>query len=263
VIASLAIATLLAQANPAAAEDASSAAAVIEKLNDPLPEARFQDAQGNLVSLRDLVTREKPVVLTLIYYDCPMLCSMVQKGIIKALNGTELKVGRDYYGLTVSFSPRDTPREALSRQIGYLGTLGGHSGRHVDWPFLTGSQSAIVRLADAVGFRYRWDEEAKQFEHPAVSIVITGDGRISRYLYGVDPTPQDVKLAILEAGAGKVGTALDRAVLTCFRYDPSKRKYGVYAWGVMRLGAGAAGLALFTLLGTLWWGEYKKKRSAA
>ena len=257
----LAISALLAQA--AAAEDASFSASVEEKLNQALPGARFQDAQGNLVSLRDLVTREKPVVLTLIYYDCPMLCSMVQKGVIKALNGTDLKLGRDYYGLTVSFSPTDTPREALSRQIGYLGTLGGHSGRHVDWPFLTGGQGAIVRLADAIGFRYRWDEEAKQFEHPAVSVVITGDGRISRYLYGVDPSPQDMKLAVLEAGQGKVGTTLERVLLTCFRYDPAQRKYGVYAWGVLRLGAGAAGLALFTLLGTLWWGELKKKRSAA
>lgn len=258
-ISAVLIATLVAQAAPAQ----PPAAEVVEKLGEAIPDARFQDAQGNLVSLRDLVTRGKPVVLTFIYFDCPMLCSLVQKGVIKGLNGTDLGVGKDFYGLTVSFSPTDTPREALSRQIGYLGTLAHHSGRHIDWPFLTGSQGAITRLADAIGFRYRWDEEAKQFEHPAVTVVLTGDGRISRYLYGVDPTPQDLKLAILEAGQGKVGTTLDRAILTCFRFDPAKRKYGVYAWGLMRLGAGATGLAVIGLLGTLWWAELKKKKRTA
>jgi protein SCO1/2 len=192
-----------------------------------------------------------------------MLCSLVQKGVIKALNETDMRLGRDYYGLTVSFAPTDTPREALSRQIGYLGTLKNTSGQHVDWPFLTGAQSAIARLTAALGYKYRWDDEAKQYEHPAVTVVLTGDGRISRYLYGVDYSPQDMKLAILEAGKGKVGTTLDRAILTCFRYDPAKRKYGVYAWALMRLGAGACGLAALGLIGTMWWMEIRKKRKTA
>src|SRR2546428_4069348 len=122
--------------------------------------ASFMDSEWNRVQLRDLTARGKPVVLTMIYFDCPMLCSLVQKGIIKALNESGLQLGRDYYGLTVSFSPRDTVPEARLRQGGYLQTLAGaERASRADWPFLTGAEQGIRALADSIGFRYRWDAE--------------------------------------------------------------------------------------------------------
>jgi len=254
VIAALALAAAVAQ----------DAVDVVERLGDTVPDAVFIDSQGNRTHLRDVAARGKPVVLTLIYFDCPMLCSLVQKGAIKALNETDLVLSRDYYGLTVSFSPKDTVPEARLRQGGYLQTLkGGERARPIDWPYLVGGPDAIRVLAEAVGFHYRWDAEAQVFEHPAVSMVLGPDGKISRYLYGVEFNPRDLKLAILEASQGRVGTSLDRIILRCFKYDPATRKYHFYVMGALRLGAGGFGAAVLALLGVLWWREMRKKGAAS
>ncbi len=248
----------------AAAAAPSDAVDVVEQLGQHIADAGFMDTAGNYVQLREVAARGKPVVLTLIYFDCPMLCSLVQSGMIKALNQTGLALGQDYYGLTVSFSPKDTVAEARLRQGGYLQTLrNAEHARPIDWPFLTGSEKAIRTVADSVGFHYRWDKEAQQFEHPAVSFVLGPDGKISRYFYGVEFNPRDLKLAVLEASQGRVGTALDRAILRCFKYDPSSRKYHFYVMGALRLGAGFFGAALFALLGVLWWREVKKGKASA
>jgi protein SCO1/2 len=236
---------------------------VVEKLGDRVADSRFMDSQGGRIALRDLAARGKPVVLTMIYFDCPMLCSLVQKGMIKALNGSGLRLGEDYYGLTVSFSPRDTVPEARLRQGGYLQTLAGaERASRGDWPYLTGAEPGIRALADSIGFRYRWDAESQQFEHPAVSVILGPDGKISRYFYGIELSPRDLRLAIVEASQGRVGTALDRVILRCFKYDPASRKYHFYVMGALRLGSGAAALALLTLLGVLWWREIRKGAAA-
>jgi len=248
----------------AVAAAAPDAVDVVEQLGQPVAQASFMDTAQDHVFLRDLAARGKPVVLTLIYFDCPMLCSLVQQGVIRALNETGLKLGDDYYGLTVSFSPKDTVAEARLRQGGYLQTLkNAEKARPFDWPFLTGSEKAIRTLADSLGFHYRWDAEAQQFEHPAVSMVLSPDGKISRYLYGVEFSARDLKLALLEAGQGRVGTTLDRVILRCFKYDPASRKYHFYVLGALRLGSGAFAAALIALLGTLWWREVRKKDKAA
>ena len=247
---------LLAQA---AAAPADGPVDVVERLGQPVADALFMDSDANRVRLRDLTARGKPVVLTLIYFDCPMLCSLVQKGIIKGLNETGLRLGQDYYGLTASFAPRDTVAEARLRQGGYLQTLkNAEQARPADWPYLTGAEGSIRTLADSVGFRYRWDPEAKQFEHPAVSMVLSPDGRISRYLYGLEFGARDLKLAILEASQGRVGTTLDRVILRCFKYDPASRKYHFYVLGALRVGAGFFAVALFGLIGVLWWRERRR-----
>src|SRR5204863_3838042 len=236
---------------------------VVERLGERVASAPFMDSESHRVQLRDLVARDKPVILTLIYFDCPMLCSLVQKGVIKALNETGLRLGEDYYGLTVSFSPRDTVPEARLRQGGYLQTLrNAERASPSDWPYLTGGERAIRTLAGSVGFRYRWDAESQQFEHPAVSMVLGPDGKISRYLYGVEFSARDLKLALLEAGQGRVGTTLDRVILRCFKYDPASRKYHFYVMGALRLGSGFFAAALITLLGVLWWREVKKGKTA-
>jgi len=236
---------------------------VVERLGERVADAPFMDTAANRVQLRDLAARGKPVVLTLIYFDCPMLCSLVQQGVIRALNETGLKLGDDYYGLTVSFSPKDVIAEARLRQGGYLQTLkNAVHAKPSDWPFLTGGEKAIRALADSVGFHYRWDAEAEQFEHPAVSIVLGPDGKISRYLYGIEIAPRDMKLALLEAAQGRAGTTLDRVLLKCFKYDPASRKYHFYVMGALRLGSGAFAVALVAMLGVLWWRELRKGRKA-
>src|SRR5262249_10250923 len=150
---------------------------VVERLGERVASAWFMDSESHRVRLEDLTSRGKPVVLTLIYFDCPMLCSLVQKGVIKALNETGLRLGEDYYGLTVSFSPRDTVPEARLRQGGYLQTL-KNAGRAypAHWPFVVGGDTAIRTVADSLGFRYRYDKESQQYEHPAVSMVLGPDG---------------------------------------------------------------------------------------
>jgi protein SCO1 len=255
------IVALLLLAQVATAQDAP--VDVVERLGERIASAQFMDSESHRVQLRDLTAREKPVVLTLIYFDCPMLCSLVQKGVIKALNGTGLRLGEDYYGVTVSFSPKDTIPEARLRQGGYLQTLRNAGKAHpAHWPFLIGGDTAIRTLADSVGFRYRYDKESGQYEHPAVSIVLGPDGRISRYLYGVELSPRDLRLAVVEASQGKVGTSLDRVILRCFRYDPASRRYHLYVIGALQYGAGFFGAALVALLGALWWREIKKARGA-
>jgi protein SCO1/2 len=235
---------------------------VVEQLGQFVADAGFMDSDSNRVRLRDVAARGKPVVLTLIYFDCPMLCSLVQKGIIKGLNETDLKLGQDYAGLTVSFSPKDTVPEARLRQGSYLQTLARAEHAHpTDWPYLVGSAEAIRTLADSVGFHYRWDKDEQLFEHPAVSMILGPDGKISRYLYGVEQNPRDLKLAILEAGQGRVGTTLDRVILRCFKYDPASKKYHFYVMGALRLGSGFFAVALAAFLGVLWWREAKKAKA--
>jgi protein SCO1 len=234
---------------------------VVERLGERVADASFMDSESHRVRLRDLAARGKPVLLTLIYFDCPMLCSLVQKGMIKAINESGLRLAEDYYGLTVSFSPKDRIPEARLRQGGYLQTLRNAGKAHpAHWPFLTGGDTAIRTLADSIGFRYRYDAESQQYEHPAVSLVLGPDGKISRYFYGVEPSPRDLRLAVVEASEGKVGTTLDRVILRCFKYDPASRKYHFYVVGVLRYGAGFFGVALAALLGVLWWRELKQKK---
>jgi protein SCO1/2 len=234
---------------------------VVERLGERIADASFMDSESHRVRVRDLAARGKPVLLTLIYFDCPMLCSLVQKGMIKAINESGLRLAEDYYGLTVSFSPKDRIPEARLRQGGYLQTLSNAGNAHpAHWPFLTGGDTAIRTLADSVGFRYRYDPESQQYEHPAVSVVLGPDGKISRYLYGVEYSPRELRLAVVEASEGKVGTTLDRVILRCFRYDPASRKYHFYVMGALRYGAGFFGAALAALLGVLWYREVKQKK---
>jgi protein SCO1/2 len=249
---------------PAAAPEAADAPVdVVERLGERVADASFMDSESHRVGLRELTARGKPVVLTLIYFDCPMLCSLVQQGVIKAINESGLRLGEDYYGLTVSFSPRDTIPEARLRQGGYLQTL-RNAGKAwpAHWPFLIGGDSAIRTLAGSVGFRYRYDKESGQYEHPAVSLVLGPDGKISRYFYGVEVAPRDLRLAVVEASQGKVGTTLDRVLLRCFKYDPAARKYHFYVMGALRLGSGFFAVALAALLGVLWWREVRQRRES-
>jgi protein SCO1 len=233
---------------------------VLERLGDRVPEnGRFVDSEGRPFELADVLHQGKPVILTLVYYRCPALCSLVLSGLTRSLRGLDLKLGEDYRVVTLSIDPTETSRMAAESKRGHLQALG------VDpltpaWTFGTGNEEQIHPLAQALGFQYTYDEPSKQYAHAAAIFVLSPDGKISRYLYGIDFPARDMRMALVEAGKGKVGTALDRVLLTCFKYDPTTRRFEPYVLGFIRIGASLAFFALATLLTVLWRQELKMKK---
>ena len=230
---------------------------VEEHLGEPLPrDLRFRDPTGRLITLGDALRGGKPVILTLVYFECPMLCNLLLQGMQQGLKVSGLKPGVDFRALTVSIDPKEGPDRAERHQQAMLRALG--DGAPSDWPFLTGNESEIQRLADVVGFRYRYDEGTKQYAHPAVAYVITPEGRISRYLYGVEFAARDLRLAVVEAASGKVGTTLDRVLLSCFRWDPATRKYELYLMAMIKGGSLLVFFGLAAMLFVLWRRELRR-----
>ncbi|QRK09264.1 SCO family protein [Archangium violaceum] len=234
---------------------------VEEHLGELAPlEARFTDAFGKSVRLRDVLPRTRPVLLTLVYYNCPLLCNLVINEQIRTMRELGLELGKDYEAVTVSIDPKDTPAQSLERRRRHLQSMG--QPETAPWHFLTGTEENIRQLADAVGFKYAYDADTKQYVHPAVVHVLTPEGAISRYLYGTSFRPQDMKLALLEAAGGRVGTSIDRIVLTCFKYDTATRRYGFYIFGFLRIGSLMVFGALATMLAYYWRRELKKGAAA-
>jgi len=186
-----------------------------------------------------------------------MLCNLVISGTVNAIKASGLKLGRDFLALTVSIDPTETSPLAAERKAGHLQSL-GEATSDPSWAFATGAADQIRTLAKSVGFGYSYDEDTKQYAHAAVIFVLTPAGKISRYLYGIEYGPRDLKLALVEAGNGKVGTSLDRILLSCFKYDPALRRYGFYVWGILKGGALMVFAMLSTLLAVLWRRELKR-----
>lgn len=231
---------------------------VVERLGEQVPaDATFTGPDGKPVRLGDLLGRGRPVVVSLVYYSCPMLCGLVLGGLARGLREMGLELGRDYQAITISFDPRDTSRLAAERQRGYLQALGKPGGA-ADWPFATGEEPEIRRVADAVGFHYVYDEQARQYAHAAAIFVLTSQGKVSRYLYGVEFPARDLRLAVVEAGEGRVGTSFDKLLLTCYRYDPASRKYQPYVLGFVRAAALAVLGGLAAILAVLWRREARR-----
>ena len=216
------------------------------------------DAAGKQVKLRDAFDGHRPVVLALVYYECPMLCGLVLSGAAKTFRENGLVLGKDYQAVTVSFDPAEKPAQAAERRRGYLQSM-GLSDQGTDWPFLVGPEASTRALADAVGFHYELDPVTKQWAHLAAIFVLTPDGKVSRYLYGIEYPNKEFRLAVVEAASGRVGTSFDRFLLTCYRYDPATRKYEPYAWGFVRAGGLLVLVALTGLIGGLVWRERKQK----
>ena len=224
---------------------------VEEKLGGAVPlDVSFIDGQGRAYPLRQAFDGKRPVVLALVYYDCPMLCGLVLSGMARAMRENGLELGRDYQAVTISFDPDERPAQAAERRRGYLQSMGRAEGG-TDWPFLVGTAEASRRVSDAVGFHYVKDPVSGEWAHLAAIFVLTPDGKISRYLYGIEYPPKDLRLALVEAASGRVGTSFDRLLLTCYRYDPASRKYQPYALGILRAGGALVLLALGGLVVTL------------
>lgn len=231
---------------------------VVERLNEKVPlDTEFTDGDGRKVKLGDLFQEGKPVVLVLAYYECPMLCSLVFGALKKAALQSGLQLGRDYTAVTISIDPDEKPSLAKDGQRGHLQALNA-PGQEKDWPFLVGEEQEIKRLADAVGFGYQYDEKTGQYAHPAAVMVLTPDGRVSRYLYGVDFPGRDLRFAVMEAGGGRVGTSFDRVILQCFRFDSNTKRYEFYVFGFIRTGGLLVFVALTAMLAVFWRREYKR-----
>jgi protein SCO1/2 len=229
-----------------------------ERLGERVPlDAAFTGADGRPVRLGSLLGRGRPVILALVYYRCPMLCGLVLSGLARGMREMGLPLGQAYDAVAVSFDPRENSALAAERQRGWLQAVGRPDGA-ASWAFLTGQEPEIRALADAVGFRYAWDERTGQFAHAAAVFVLTPEGRVSRYLYGIEFPARDLRLAVVEAGQGRVGTSLDRLLLTCFRYDASSRRYQPYVVGFIRIAALAVLGGLAVTLAVFWRREVKR-----
>ena len=207
-----------------------------QKLGAAIPgDITLRDEQGRPVRFDEL-TGKRPVVLTLVYYECPMLCTLTLNGLLSALETLSFDPGREFDLVTVSFDPKEGPELAAAKKKAYLEKY-GRPGAEAGWRFLTGDAEQLERLTRAVGVRYAWDAETKQFAHPAGVMVVTPDGVISRYLYGVEYAPRDLRFALIEAAAGKIGSAADKIVLYCYQYDPQTGRYGAVILRLVRVGA--------------------------
>jgi protein SCO1 len=205
------------------------------QLNAQLPLGlAFRDEAGRNVQLRDYF-RQKPVVLALVYYGCPMLCNQVEQGVVGTLRMLSFNPGRDYQVVFVSFDPRETPDMAAQKKESAM----SHFRRPetaAGWHFLTGSKESVGALTKAANFRYSFDEKANLFAHASGMMLLTPDGRISRYFYGVEYPSRDVRLGLVDASAGKIGTPVDRALLFCYQYDPATARYSASILAMIRLG---------------------------
>jgi protein SCO1/2 len=230
---------------------------VHEHLGEQLPlDLTFKDSSGKTTTLRDTLHAGRPAILTLVYFDCPMLCSLVMTGLVQGLKKLDgWTLGKNFDAVTVSFNPADSMEEGAEKRRGYLQDLGA-SDLGTAWPFLTGDAASTKTLAQAVGFDYRYDEQAKTFAHNAVIFVLTPEGKISRYLYGVTFEPLQLRLALTEAGQGKSGSSFERFLLSCYHYDPAMRRYGSFIFGFMKAGGLLVLLALSALIGRLFWREH-------
>jgi protein SCO1/2 len=235
---------------PAAALPSSQVPGVLgkvafeQRLNEQLPlELPFTDEAGKAVKLGDYFGR-KPVVLAFVYYECPMLCTQVLNGLESALRVIDESIGREFDVVTVSFDPRETAVLAAGKKQAYLERYRRPDAAR-GWHFLTGSQSSIDALTRAAGFSYEWDEQSQQFAHASGIIIATPEGRMSRYFLGIDYSPRDVKFALIESSAGKIGSLADQLLLYCYHYDPAAGNYGFAAMTAVRIGGGVTLVALF------------------
>jgi protein SCO1/2 len=205
------------------------------QLNAQLPlDLAFRDEAGRSVQLRDYF-RQKPVVLALVYYGCPMLCNQVEQGVVGTLRMLSFNPGRDYEVVFVSFDPRESPDMAAQKKESAM----SHFRRPetaLGWHFLTGSKESIDALTKSANFRYSFDEKTNLFAHASGIMLLTPDGRISRYFYGVEYPSRDVRLGLVDASAGKIGTPIDRALLFCYQYDPASARYSASILAIIRFG---------------------------
>lgn len=229
-----------------------------EHLGDKISlDLQFTDENGQKVTLGEYINGELPVILTLVYYACPNLCTLLLNGFVSSLEQIKWSVGDQFKIVTLSIDPTETAKLATLKKETYLGKYRRENAGS-SWHFLTGTEENIKKIANEVGFGYRYDEDQKEYAHSAAIFVLTPDGKISRYLYGITFNPRDVKLALLEASQGKIGNIVDRLLLFCYHYDPKNRQYALFATNLMK---GAGGLTILGLALMILFLKKRKKQN--
>ena len=221
-----------------------------QKLSQQLPlDLVFRDENGETVKLQQYFGK-RPVVLSLVYYNCPMLCTQVLNGMVAAFNVISFVPGQDYDVVSVSFDARETPALAAAKKGVYVNYLreAKRAGATKGWHFLTGDEASIKQLTEAVGFRYTFDQATNQFAHASGIMVLTPEGKLAQYYYGIEYSAKDLRLGLVEASANKIGTTVDQLLLYCYHYDPATGKYGAVVMNMMRIGGLATVAAIILML---------------
>lgn len=232
-----------------------------QRLNESVPlNLVFRDEMGREVRLGEYFG-EKPVVLSLVYFKCPMLCTLVLNGLVRSLRATAFDAGREFNVVTVSFDPAETPKTAAEMKRVYMNEY-RRPGAENGWHFLTGDAASIEALTKAVGFRYKYDLESGQFAHASGIMVLTPKGRIARYFYGLEYSARDLRLSLVESAENRIGSPVDQVLLYCFHYDPAKGKYGLAIMSVLRVAGAGTVLGLGALIVSLVYWQ-KKRRGVA
>ncbi len=235
---------------------------VSEHLDGPLPlDTKFRDHTGKSVTLRDYFDGKRPVVLTFAYHSCPVLCSMVLNATATGLRGIGWSVGKEFDVVTISIDPDESLEKTANKRKSILNDYGasrGHEGN--GWHFLVGDKASIAAVAAAAGFEYQYDADQKQWGHPSVVMITKPDGRMARYLYGLEFPSNDLKIGLLEASEGRSISTLEQIILYCYHYDPKGGKYVLVARRVMQVGGGAVAIVLFGFLGLFWGRELRKTK---
>jgi protein SCO1/2 len=228
----------------------------VQRVGERLPlEAVFWDETGREVRLGNYFGKQ-PVVLALVYYRCPMLCTQVLNGLLKSSQAVPLEIGRDYQVVTLSIDPSETPELAAEKKAAYSRAY-RRPGASAGWHFLTGSAESIAQVTEAAGFRYRYDPVSGQFAHASGLSIATPDGRLSRYLYGIEYTPNDLRLGLVESSAGRIHSPAAKILLLCYHYDPLTGRYGLAISGVLRIAA----VGTVLLLAHYLWRMYRLERA--
>jgi protein SCO1/2 len=228
-------------------------------LNHQVPfDLEFRDETGKTVKLQDYFN-DKPVVLSLVYYDCPQLCTMALTGLLGVLKTLPMQPGKDFVSLTVSFDPREKPELAAAKKAEYIKRLGKPEAA-AGWHFLTGDEARIEALTRAVGFRFVWDPVTKQYAHSSGLIVITPEGKVSRYFFGIEYFPRDLRFGLIDASQGRIGSLADQVILYCYMYDPERGTYGLVITRLLRI---MATLTIVTLAALILFLRHKEKQKQA
>ena len=230
---------------------------VDQRLGARLPgDLIFTDEQGNQVALETYFQGEKPVIINLVYHNCPMLCNVLMDGFMGALQEMEWSPGDQFEIITISIDPRETAQLAAEKKARYVASL-DRNGVEDGWHFLTGTEASITALAESIGFRYRWIEEIEQFVHPTIITIASPDGTVSRYLQGLTFSPRDIRLALVEASDGAIAEPIDLVALYCLQYDPNSNSYVAHAANLMRGGGFLTVIVLGSVLFVFWRRENK------
>ncbi|HEV8139752.1 MAG TPA: SCO family protein [Pyrinomonadaceae bacterium] len=219
-----------------------------QRLNEQVPlDAVFKDEHGQQVRLSD-VAKGKPVVLALVYYSCPMLCNQILNGVLGSLRQVSFNAGEQFEVIAISFDSRETPELAATKKQTYVKAY-NRPGADAGWHFLTGDEANIKRVTDAAGFHYKWDEKTNQFAHASGIMLLTPEGKLARYFYGIEYPPRDLRLGLVEASENKIGSPVDTLMLYCYHYDPATGKYGAVVMNIMKVaGVITVGLIVGMLL---------------